>query len=111
MRRAAFLLLVLAASAACNRKKQDGAKAVDENEGRDKARACALPATGVIDKDVTLTRGCTTVVERSLVVKKGAKLVIEPGTTLAFERGTGLRIEKGALVARGAPDAKILFTS
>jgi hypothetical protein len=114
MRRVPLLSIVivgLVGAFGCRGKKQDAAKAVAENEGREKARACSLPATGVVDKDVTITRECVTVVERTVKVTNGAKLVIEPGVTLAFERGTGLRIEKGALVARGAPDAKIVFTS
>ncbi len=103
-------LLTLATLSACGRKKSE-VKPVAENEGREGKPSCALPASGVLDKDAVVSTGCIAVVSRTLVVKNGAKLVVEPGGTLAFDPGAGLVIEKGILLARGTEQSKVVFTS
>ena len=56
--------------------------------------------------------GSPYIVEGSVRVPEGRTLTIEPGVEVRFEPGTsyGIRVE-GTLIARGASDSPILFTS
>lgn len=104
-----FALAAASALGGCGRKKSE-VKPLAEGEGHD-GKTCALPASGVLEKDAVVSTGCNVVVARTLVVKNGAKLVVEPGATLAFDPGTGLVVEKGVLLARGSDGAPVVFTA
>ncbi len=72
---------------------------------------------GVIDKDTTWSG--TVFIKGQTVVKKGAALTIEPGTLIKFEWsdedgddiGDGELNIEGRIIARGAKDNMITFTS
>ena len=104
----AILFFFACAAAACGKKRAE-VKAVDEHEGQGATSCLALPS--VVDHDVTVGESCALVVERTVVVRAGAKLVVGAGTKLSFEKGAGIRVEAGALVTRGRDGAPVLLTS
>ena len=78
-------------------------------------RALAGPSMaevgGVIDTDTTWTvANSPYVVTSSVLVQQGVTLTINPGVEVKFNGGTSLRID-GELIAQGASDNKITFTS
>jgi hypothetical protein len=69
---------------------------------------------GNITSDVSLSRDVTYVLSGTVFIREPAVMRIEPGTTIVGESATNgtLVIDKGAqLIAKGTPDAPIVFTS
>jgi parallel beta-helix repeat protein len=70
------------------------------------------PLSGRVDRDSFLTLiNSPYVVEKEVVVEKGATLFIEPGVTLKFNPGTSIVVRDGGVNARGSADRTIIFTS
>jgi len=69
---------------------------------------------GNISSDVSLSRDTTYVLSGTVFIREPAVMRIEPGTTIVGESATNgtLVIDKGAqLIAKGTPEAPIVFTS
>jgi hypothetical protein len=73
--------------------------------------ACAWPADGGIEKNFTITKGCTVVAKHSLDVKEGATLTIEEGVKISFDTDAYLWVRYGKLVIAGTAAAPVTFTS
>lgn len=58
----------------------------------------------------TIPAPCYTV-PTDIRIKYGRTLTIEPGVVLKFAPGVIISVENGALIAKGEPGAKILFTA
>jgi hypothetical protein len=62
--------------------------------------------------DTTWTADTTWVLEDIIYVEQGNRLTIEPGTTIIGQSGSALVVTRDAtILARGTPDAPIVFTS
>ncbi len=69
------------------------------------------PLTGTIDRDSFLTLiNSPYVVEKDIIVEKGATLFIEPGVTLKYNPRTSIVVKDGGVDARGTADRTITFT-
>ncbi len=70
------------------------------------------PLNAPIEKDAfLLLMHSPYVVEKEIIIGKGATLFIEPGVTLKFNPGAFLRVRDGGIDARGTPNRVITFTS
>ncbi len=70
------------------------------------------PLGGQIQQDSFLTLGSSPyILEKDLVLEKGATLFLQPGVTLRFNPGTSILIKDGGIDARGTADRVITFTS
>jgi hypothetical protein len=89
-----------------------GATALLLTAGEAEAQFSTL--SGEITSDTALTRDQTWVLQGAVFVRAPATLFIEPGTTIVGENASNgtLIIDRGAkLLAKGTPDAPIVFTS
>jgi parallel beta-helix repeat protein len=70
------------------------------------------PLGGSINRDSFLTMANSPyVIEKEIVVEKGASLFVEPGVTLKFNPGASIAVKDGGIDARGTADRIITFTS
>jgi len=70
------------------------------------------PLSGPIDRDSFLTLvNSPYVVEKDVIVEKGATLFIEPGVTLRYNPGASMVVKDGGVDARGKGYQVITFTS
>ncbi len=70
------------------------------------------PLGGPLQRDSFLTlNNSPYILEKDVVVGKGATLFIQAGVTLKFNPGTSLIVKNGGIDVRGEPDRPITFTS
>lgn len=72
---------------------------------------CTWPENGTVDKDFTITKGCSVVAKHTIEIHEGATFTVEEGVKISFETDAYLWVDYGKMVVKGTDAQPVTFTS